>query len=50
MIIEVDMDSVTINGQTVARPDRIARTVWLRYWETVKRLTHHERLVLSHDA
>ena len=33
MEIVISMDSVTIWGQTIMRPDSISRMQWLEYWE-----------------
>ena len=38
MVIEPNMDSVIINGQTVRRPPRMARSVWLAFWASVVKL------------
>lgn len=35
MDIEVNMDSVVIEGQTVKRPDYFGRKQWLDYWESL---------------
>jgi hypothetical protein len=37
MQIEVGMDTVEINGQTVTRPKSISRSEWLDFWEKVQR-------------
>ena len=37
MIIEIDMDWVSINGQKITRPERISRSFWLLWWEKVKK-------------
>lgn len=34
--IKVGMDEVVICGYFIPRPDRIARSVWLAYWEKLK--------------
>jgi len=35
MNIDVYMDHVIIEGQTIRRPSYISRSRWLRHWETV---------------
>ncbi len=36
MNIEISMDSVKIEDQTVKRPEYISRMQWLDYWDGVK--------------
>jgi hypothetical protein len=38
MAIEIDSDSVRINGVRLYRPDRISPSQWLTFWERVKRI------------
>jgi hypothetical protein len=38
MSIEINMDSVTINGVVLYRPDRISRSTWMGFWEAVTRI------------
>lgn len=35
--INVNMDSVEIEGQSVKRPRHIARSAWMWFWDAVKR-------------
>lgn len=39
MIIEIDLDSVLINGTLVPRPARISRSAWMHFWELVASLS-----------
>jgi hypothetical protein len=34
--IEINMDNVMIEGQTVNRPDYISRGQWMQQWEIIK--------------
>jgi hypothetical protein len=34
--IEVDMDQVTVEGVVIKRPNRIARSDWIAYWERLR--------------
>jgi hypothetical protein len=36
VIVEINMDSVVVNGVTVTRPARVPRSQWLRWWEEAK--------------
>jgi hypothetical protein len=36
MQIIIEMDKVTIEGQTVNRPSGISRSRWMHFWEKVK--------------
>jgi hypothetical protein len=36
MQIEIGMDAVAINGQSVRRPTYISRSEWQAFWEKVK--------------
>ena len=38
MDIQISMDSVCIERQTVTRPNYITRSVWMSYWEKIKAL------------
>ena len=33
MDIEISMDHVVINGQTITRPTGMSRSYWERFWE-----------------
>jgi hypothetical protein len=35
LVVEVTIDSVKIAGQEIKRPNRIARSAWVIYWERV---------------
>jgi len=35
MIIDINMDSVLINGTSIPRPTRISRSAWIKFWEGV---------------
>lgn len=36
MNIDINMDSIVVNGQTLQRPDRISRSAWIDFWERAK--------------
>lgn len=36
LTILIDMDQVTIEGVVIKRPDRVARSVWMAFWERVQ--------------
>jgi hypothetical protein len=40
--IEVSHDSVTIEGVKVPRPNWLAASIWIRYWEGVMKGTFEE--------
>ncbi len=33
--IDVEMDKVTVEHQVIKRPERISRSDWYRYWESI---------------
>lgn len=37
--LNVDMDSISIEGQKVVRPNWISRHNWLQYWEAIQRVS-----------
>lgn len=39
IIIKVDMDKVKILKTIIKRPERIARSEWIRFWENVQKMT-----------
>jgi hypothetical protein len=36
-LTEVNMDYVVLLGTRINRPERISRSVWLKYWEQVEK-------------
>ena len=42
LTILIDIDAVTIEGVVIKRPDRIARSAWLAFWEQVRTIEPDE--------
>ena len=38
--LNINPDSIEIEGQIIKRPSWIARTSWMQYWEAIKMVSH----------